>query len=83
MTKVKLTRIESNHDNLRTSVIRGTLLNPVGLGECILLLADPIDWINGPRAICTTEVLDIQGDLHYTKNSIYKIEEIIDEVPKS
>ncbi len=71
---VKLTRLESNHDNLRTSEIYGYLQTPLVIGEEIMITAKPLDASFDVRCIHTTPILAIDGNIYRTKNSVYRIE---------
>lgn len=74
--RVRLTRIDSNHDNLRTVAIDGWLHTKLEVGSHILLLAEPLDGAFAVRYVRTTEIESIEGDNYRTANSTYRIEEI-------
>ncbi len=75
--KVKLTKIASTHNNLRTTEIQGTLAYPIEVGESIIIYSEALDGIpDHTRVLRTTPVLRIENTLYYTKNSTYRIEYI-------
>ena len=73
-TLIKLTRLESNHNNLRTSEIYGYLQTTLVVGEEIMITAKPLDASFDVRCIHTTPILEIDGNIYRTKNSVYRIE---------
>ena len=79
--KVRLIKLESTHENLRTDVVEGTLEVPPQIGEHMLILADPIDQDADVRYIMTSEITGVlyqPGIWHVsTKNSTYQVEEIV------
>jgi hypothetical protein len=73
-TKVRLTRLDSNHQNLRTPTVEGLLHSALEVGEEIWITAEPLDKSLDVRAIRTTPIERIDGDIYHTANSIYRIE---------
>jgi hypothetical protein len=79
--QVRLVRLKSNHQNLRTSKIKGVTQRLPIIGEPFILFAPPLEEGN-LRIIGTTEVQSIKTaheegvDVHYftTVNSDYKVE---------
>ena len=76
--KVRLTRIESSHSNLRTDTVEGDLLYWPVVGESIIITAEPLVE-SGMRLVRTSSVCKIEGDLFHTRNSVYRLERL-DEV---
>lgn len=72
--KVRLKKIVSAHNNLRTDSIEGDLVNPLEVGQDIFIIAEPLDPAYDCRYIRTTKVLKIEGNRYYTKNSVYELE---------
>lgn len=75
-TKVRLTRIDSTHQNLRSPSVVGWLHTPLEVGETILITADPLNKVFDGRCISTTEIERIEGNRYHTRNSVYEIEEL-------
>lgn len=77
-TKVRMTRIESNHENLRTPSVEGFLHTELKVGNPIVITAEPlVSWAD-VRCITTTDIERIEGNLYYTRNSIYEVLEFDD-----
>lgn len=83
MIKVILTKLESNHNNIRTTETKGLLQSYPEIGKGIKLLGESLDKDKDIRYIATTPVLsisttlDASGNRHdviQTQNSKYKIE---------
>ncbi len=74
--KVRFTRIESNHENLRTNSVVGWLHTPLEVGETILVTAEPLNKSFEVRCVNTTEIVRIEGNRYHTKNSTYEIVEL-------
>ena len=72
--KIRMTRLDSNHENLRTPFVEGYSYCPLEVGSEIMITAQPLDDNFDVRCIRTTKVKKIEGDLYYTSNSIYRIE---------
>lgn len=84
--KVKLTRITSNHQNLRSDEIVGELVQPFCLGECVILVGEAFDEEmranGGQRMVHTTPVIELTSvgtDIwdFKTRNSHYRLEKIV------
>jgi hypothetical protein len=73
-TKVRLTRIESSHNNLRTNSVEGFLHTELKVGNPIVVTAAPLNKSFDARAVTTTDIERIEGNRYYTRNSIYEIE---------
>lgn len=73
-TKIRMTRIESNHENLRTPFVEGILLTPLEVGEEILVAAEPLNKAFAVRYVTTTPIQRIEGNVYHTANSVYLIE---------
>lgn len=87
--KGKLTRIGSNHQNMRTDAAEGVFETLPTVGECFLMLGKGLTKINGKestRMIQTSPVIEVETkgfDLYSytwfkTKNSEYKLEVLAD-----
>jgi hypothetical protein len=76
--KVRLTKIKSNHNNLRTDVIEGHAENLPILGEDFFMHAAPLAIVpetgRALRFIRTTPVTSITEVGFNTANSEYKLE---------
>lgn len=75
-TKVRMTRIESNHQNLRTNAVEGYLHTELKVGNPIVVTAKPLNQSFDVRAVTTTEIERIEGNRYFTRNSIYEIVEL-------
>ena len=78
MYKVRLTKIESNHNNLRTDTIEGCTAKLPQVREPFCMYAEPIDPDASVRFIKTTLVAEITspvvGEFEFkTKNSTYRL----------
>jgi hypothetical protein len=71
--QVKLTKIESTHNNVRTTEVVGELAFWPEVGDRIALLGDPLSPLADARVVITSPVQRIEGDLFYTLNSIYRL----------
>lgn len=77
MIKIKLTRIKSNHNNLRTDETTGHTHKLPDIGESLILFSEGITPNSMlPRYIHTTPILSIEGNIYKTRNSTYQIETI-------
>jgi hypothetical protein len=75
MKRVRLTKLESTHNNLRTDVVEGILLSPLHLGYPIYVECEPLNKLDDyRRCVTTTPIVSIEGDIYKTKNSTYRIE---------
>ena len=74
--KVRLTKIQSNHTNLRTDVIEGECFNPPKLGRIFSMWSEGLEDKSAVRNITTTPVVEIDGEIFKTANSTYKIEKL-------
>ena len=76
--KVKLTKIESNHNNLRTDIIEGITLELPEVGKSFVLAGKPLTPGTDIRLVTTTEIKNVEKiDNEYkfkTLNSTYKLE---------
>lgn len=75
--KVRLHKIHSVHNNLRTNVITGATDALPTVGEDFIMTAPPLDTTAGVRYIRTTPVLSVSEDngiLFSTCNSTYRLE---------
>jgi len=75
--KVKLTRISSNHRNLRTDEVVGETEDLPEVGHLFIMTAPPLDPANAIRSIVTTPVrvcerIGDEFDFH-TRNSHYRL----------
>lgn len=81
MYKVKLTKIRSNHSNLRTDTVEGETQKLPVLGEIFQMVGEGLSF--GSRMIWTTEVKNIEQIENIyqfnTRNSTYKLEVLEDE----
>jgi len=75
--KVLLTKVESNHNNLRTNEIEGLTLELPTVGKGFNMSGEPLDKAMSVRVINTTEIKEIEGsenDFTFkTLNSTYKL----------
>lgn len=86
MYPVKLKKIESSHNNLKTSEILGWAPNLPKEGEKFFMYAKSLEIPDGTRYVRTTRIQKVQDILtgkvpeilFYTQNSTYALE-IIDE----
>lgn len=81
MIRVRLTRLVSKHNNLRTDVVDGEIDSWPVVGSHLWLTGDGLDDKNAMRSVYTTEVKEIRsladGSCELdTLNSTYKIERI-------
>lgn len=76
--KVKLTRLSSTHENLRTTVVEGTSDALPEVGKPFKLIGEPLDPAASFRMVYTTPIqhLEVVGDVYRcrTENSLYEIE---------
>jgi hypothetical protein len=76
--QVKLTKIKSTHNNLRTDVIEGKTFKLPEVGDSFAMFGEPLTEGFDTRAVYTTEikVCDRQGNefMFVTENSTYKLE---------
>lgn len=77
--KVKLTRIESNHTNLRTDSVEGFTLQLPIKGSGLRVVGDSLTPGMSARVVNTSEIqsVDIKSDKEFdftTLNSSYKLE---------
>lgn len=81
--KVKLTKIKSNHSNLRTDVIEGVTFKLPEVGDSFSLFGEPLNLAFDCRAVYTTEIKvceRIGNEIQFTTvNSIYKLE-VLEEI---
>lgn len=79
LIKVKLTRIKSNHTNLRTDEIVGVAVYGLPqVGRSFALAAEPLDPTKDLRGVLTTPVTELDGNTFKTANSEYKFEVLND-----
>lgn len=79
MIKVKLTRIKSNHSNLRTDEVVGIVVYGLPqVGHCFGLAAESLDPSKDIRGVLTTPVTELEGNTFKTRNSEYKFEVLND-----
>lgn len=75
--KVLLTKVESNHNNLRTNEIEGATLALPEIGKGFDMSGEPLDPAMAVRVINTTEIKELEqnGDefTFKTLNSTYKL----------
>ena len=85
MHKVTLTKIESNHNNVRSDVIEGECVRLPAIGEPFTMAAKPLDPDASFRWFCSTRVTNVtfgNGKDEYlfrTLNSLYKLKVHVDE----
>lgn len=78
MFKVKLTKIKSNHNNLRTDVIEGFCKKLPVLNEDFIMFSEGLEDPSAMRMIRTTKVLGIETsssqEMYFTtRNSSYNL----------
>lgn len=79
MIKVKLTRIKSNHNNLRTDEVIGIAIYGLPeVGASFALAAESLDPTKDIRGVFTTPVTELNGNTFKTANSEYKFEVLND-----
>lgn len=75
--KILLTKIESNHTNLRTNEIEGLTLELPVVGKGFNMSGEPLDKNMSVRVINTTEIKEVEqnGDEYTFKtlNSTYNV----------
>lgn len=80
--KVKLTKIASIHNNLRTDTVDGEAQDIPTLGKSFVMFAPPLEAIDGFRLVQTTPVQKIEGEgsgvRFWTKNSEYTLQYLED-----
>lgn len=76
--KVKLTKIESNHGNLRTNEVEGLSWDLPTIGDNFSVIGDSLTEGMDARVVTTTEIKSVEHfDTHCifkTLNSTYKLE---------
>jgi hypothetical protein len=76
--KVKLTKLSSTHQNLRTDTIEGNADLLPEVGQCFAMTAEPLDPRASFRWVRTTPIQSIEamGDTYRftTENSTYQLE---------
>lgn len=82
--KVKLTKIKSNHSNLRTDVIEGTTYALPEVGDSFAMFGEPLDpTVGNVRGVYTTEIKvceRVGNEFQFvTENSTYKLE-VLEEI---
>jgi len=81
--KVRLTKIKSNHNNIRTSTVEGVTYKLPEVGDTFTLFAEPLDPHFDLRGVYTTEVKLVErigNEFQFsTANSTYKLE-LLEEV---
>ena len=78
--RVRLTRIKSSHNNLRTDSVEGYLLyGGVEVGRPICIEGIALDIDKKYRHLRTSPVERIEGDRVFTANSEYKLEYLTEE----
>lgn len=74
--EVKLTKVRSNHQNLRTDVIEGACIDLPTVGKGFVLVGEGLEF--GNRLVTTTPVEKVEQMeneyLFHTRNSTYKLE---------
>jgi len=82
MINVILTKIRSNHSNLRTDVIEGETPALPNIGDDFILFSKSLDPKGAIRMVQTTNVKFVEqiGNTYQfnTENSVYKLE-VLDE----
>lgn len=73
LKKIKLTKVSSNTNALRTNEIIGTCAALPEVGFHFVMYSDGIEF--GTRIVQTSLVQEINGDLFKTENSEYKLEQ--------
>jgi hypothetical protein len=79
MVKVRLIRVHSNHNNLRTNEVIGLTPKLPHEGESFVIWSDALETDGGYRQVITTPVEEIVFDaasqiIFNTKNSQYRVE---------
>jgi len=80
MMHAKITKIESNHQNLRTNDMEGKTPVIPEVGEIFMIFGESLTPGNNMRAIHTTEVQESKYDSETktftfkTRNSLYTVE---------
>jgi len=76
--KVRLTKVRSNHTNLRTNTVEGETVSLPEKGKSFTLIADPLNPNADFRSVETTaiELVEKMGSefMFHTQNSTYKLE---------
>lgn len=81
--KVRLTKVESNHNNIRTNSMEGETTELPVPGENFVIVGDPINPMADVRCITTSEIQLVEKtDSLYTfktLNSTYQLEVLSEE----
>jgi hypothetical protein len=81
--KVLLTKIKSNHSNLRTDTVEGVVLDLPEKGKSIVLVGKPLIVGMDARVVATTEIQNVEklGEEYQfvTLNSTYKLK-VLEEI---
>lgn len=76
MYQVRLTRVASTHDHVRTPSVTGVCAHLPEVGRSFLMTAPPVDAWAAVRVVVTTEVLTVSGPVFTTENSVYRLDEV-------
>lgn len=82
--KIRLTKLNSTHQNLRTDVVEGVIHKKPELFECLEIYAKPLDPTKFERYVKTSPIMDIErfdevgiDSINFnTLNSRYRLEYI-------
>ncbi len=78
MHKVKLTKLCSNHNHIRTPIIEGECVFLPIIGRIFTMVAPPLDKTKVVRYLHTTRVVDIVNAgtacMFHTRNSVYRLD---------
>jgi hypothetical protein len=81
--KVKLTKVESNHNNLRTNEIEGITQELPSVGKSFQLVGESLTQGMNARIVYTTEIQFVENMgneyMFKTLNSTYKVEVLGEE----
>lgn len=72
--RVRLTKVESTHNNLRTDVVEGECSHLPTIGLRFVMYSDPVEVFGNMRYVSTSPVQAITQDGFRTLNSTYKLE---------
>lgn len=81
LMKHKLTKLKSNHNNLRTDEVIGNVFFPPAVGSSLVMFSEPLDKTASIRSIQTSTIQEIYelspGVIEFkTRNSNYRLEKL-------
>jgi hypothetical protein len=74
--RIRIKKIESTHDNLRTDEVEGDALFPPQEGQRFVMYAEPIVPLASFRMVTTSRVTDVYATHFKTLHSTYAYEVI-------